>query len=265
MIEDNIQLKLKERFNPEGSDLRLLQLRLLKILKYIDSICSKHNIPYWLSSGTCLGAIRHGGFIPWDDDVDIEMLEKDYKRFEAIVGLKPDNGFVLQNSKNEPFYHFSYSKMRDLGEPVYEKNSIDENYIYKGAFVDIFTLSPSRSKKTHQIAALLNLKLYHVINDKSKLKKWKYLLISSVIKTSYPFLKIIDSAFEKKVMRHSLGSWFFKSRLYSHLFPLQDFKFEDTSFPVPHNYDGYLKRIYGDYNKLPNLDNIKQHFSLRNS
>ena len=77
MIDATIQQQLRERFNPEGSMLRKQQQRMLEILLHIDEVCTEHNIKYWLSSGTLLGAVRHGGFIPWDDDLDIEMLKED--------------------------------------------------------------------------------------------------------------------------------------------------------------------------------------------
>ena len=73
MIDAKVQSQLRERFNPDGSMLRRQQLRMLEILLHIDRVCAEHNIKYWLSSGTLLGAMRHGGFIPWDDDLDIEM------------------------------------------------------------------------------------------------------------------------------------------------------------------------------------------------
>ena len=76
---------LRERFNPEGSILRRQQLRMLELLDAVDCICKKHNIPYWLSSGTLIGAARHNGFIPWDDDLDIEILRSDYLRLIKIL------------------------------------------------------------------------------------------------------------------------------------------------------------------------------------
>ena len=74
MIDKKLQQDLRERFSPEGSMLRKQQLRMLEILLYIDKVCKEHGIRYWLSSGTLLGAVRHGGFIPWDDDLDVEMM-----------------------------------------------------------------------------------------------------------------------------------------------------------------------------------------------
>ena len=77
------QAELRERFNPDGSSLRNHQLRMLEMLKYIDGVCKKHNISYWLSSGTLLGAVRHGGFIPWDDDLDIDASERLFEACES--------------------------------------------------------------------------------------------------------------------------------------------------------------------------------------
>ena len=93
------QAELRERFNPDGSSLRNHQLRMLEMLKYIDGVCKKHNISYWLSSGTLLGAVRHGGFIPWDDDLDIEMLRKDYLKLVKVLGREIDSKYALQTHK----------------------------------------------------------------------------------------------------------------------------------------------------------------------
>ena len=68
--------ELKEKYNPDGSDTRRAQLRMLEMLHFIDDICKKNNIEYYINSGTLLGAVRHGGFIPWDDDLDICISRK---------------------------------------------------------------------------------------------------------------------------------------------------------------------------------------------
>ena len=80
---------LKARFNPDGSPLRRMQDRMTEMLREIDAICRRHNIRYWLCSGTLLGCIRHGGYIPWDDDLDIEVLREDYDRLMEILPRTP--------------------------------------------------------------------------------------------------------------------------------------------------------------------------------
>ena len=88
MITDTLQYELRERYNPNGSTLRRQQLRMFEMLQYIDTVCKNHGIRYWLCSGTLLGAVRHGGFIPWDDDVDIEMLREDYRKFVKVMATE---------------------------------------------------------------------------------------------------------------------------------------------------------------------------------
>ena len=85
MVNAQTQDILRQRYNPDNSQLRALQIRMLEILICIDQICQEHDIPYWLGSGTLLGAVRHGGFIPWDDDIDIELLRADYLKLIKIL------------------------------------------------------------------------------------------------------------------------------------------------------------------------------------
>lgn len=97
--------ELRQRYNPEGSLLRRHQLRMLEILKEIDRICQKHRIDYWLSSGTLLGAVRHGGFIPWDDDLDIEMERKDYLRLLQLLPEELNDAYLLQTPRHRSRFH----------------------------------------------------------------------------------------------------------------------------------------------------------------
>ena len=98
------------RFNPEGSVLRLHQMKMLRILEFVDRVCRKHGIRYWLSSGTLLGAARHGGFIPWDDDLDIEMLYRDYKRLMEVLPFELPSNLVLQTMHTDSNYVAPYAK-----------------------------------------------------------------------------------------------------------------------------------------------------------
>lgn len=82
-------------FNKEGTILRKHQLRMLDMLSYIDTICRENNIKYWLAGGTLLGAVRHQGFIPWDDDVDIELFKEDFDRLLTLLSADSGSGYSL--------------------------------------------------------------------------------------------------------------------------------------------------------------------------
>ena len=93
--------------------LRRCQLKQLGMLQEIDRICRKHNIGYWLDGGTLLGAVRHGGFIPWDDDIDIAMREEDLQRFVEVAPQELPDTLFLQSRETEPGYPSPVAKVRD--------------------------------------------------------------------------------------------------------------------------------------------------------
>ena len=90
---------LRAKYNPDGSLLRRDQLELMKMLDVVAQICKQHDIKWWLSSGTLLGAARHQGFIPWDDDLDIVLMREDYKRLEKILHSLDSDEFVFHSIK----------------------------------------------------------------------------------------------------------------------------------------------------------------------
>src|SRR5690606_8901345 len=92
--------------------LRRLQLTQLEIMRFVDTICKEHNIKYTLYAGTALGAVRHGGFIPWDDDLDIAMERKEYEKFISIWNKIKPNGYHLQNSMVDDKSTINFVKVR---------------------------------------------------------------------------------------------------------------------------------------------------------
>ena len=101
------------QYNPEGSTLRKMQLRILDILVEIDKVCRKHGIGYWIDFGTLLGAVRHGGFIPWDDDLDIAMTSEDFQKFLEIAPKELPPTLFLQTKSTDPSYNMPVNKVRD--------------------------------------------------------------------------------------------------------------------------------------------------------
>lgn len=261
MIDPKLQAELRAKFNPDGSDLRKMQLRMLDMLKYIDKICRDNNIKYWLSSGTCLGAVRHGGFIPWDDDCDIELEKKDFKKLRKI--LKSENSlFLLQEHSIDNEYVAPYAKLRDPKSYLKETNSNDIKYKYHGIYVDIFCIEPSSSLTIFRISSFLQ---YTFLYPLSRIKNsfirtsCKKIIATLIHKGIYPILSMIGRINSHGWYRHIPGSGFIKRRYKKDFEEIKYSKFEDVYLPIPQNAENYLKRIYGDFEKLPPIDSIHPH------
>lgn len=263
MITDTLQNELRERYNPDGSILRKQQLRMLEMLQYIDFVCKKHNIRYWLCSGTLLGAVRHGGFIPWDDDVDIEMLREDYKRLIEILKKDIDSRYALQTHSTDANYLYPYAKLRDLHSTLKEGHSMDESYRYHGIFIDIFVMEPSSSLRLFKCSSMIYQKVLYALSRRIKNEKVRkiysdiaYFLLNHVL---FPIFHFFSDWKANGQLRHALGGVFSKSRIMKEIFPLSSIKFENVYFPIPHDSDSYLRRIYGNYMQLPDLNKINIH------
>ncbi|MBD5260585.1 MAG: LicD family protein [Bacteroides sp.] len=264
MINPKLQAELRERFNPDGSDLRIIQLRMLDMLKYIDKICRENNIKYWLSSGTCLGAVRHGGFIPWDDDVDIEMLENDYIKFLKVVRNYPDKNYIIQDSNNESFYRYPFCKLRDKGtiEEVSSNDRLHNLYKYKGCAIDIFPLIPSNSLAISKFGFFLQKIILKTTTSQNKiLRKLSFPLYDCFESLVFTILRSVNRLNANGQLRHKIPNPFYKARYYNDIFPLQMTVFEDSIFPIPGHYSNYLHKIYGDYEKIPEADKIHTHIT----
>ncbi len=255
MMED-----LKERFNPEGSDLRKQQLILLDILVEIDRICKKYDIPYWLSYGTLLGAVRHKGFIPWDDDLDIEMELRHFKRFIRILPDELNARFVLQTHQTDKSYVAPYAKIRDTQSIVYENNNIDQNYKYRGIYVDVFPIEKVNrhclklSTYLHFVLYILSHKKYDRLGILKSVNSVYYQILMRVI---YPIFRL----FPKSFCAVTYGGALHEQRSLEKMYPVKKIIFEGKEFNAPDDVHDYLSGIYGDYMQIPSLDKIKTHMS----
>lgn len=254
---------LRERYNPDGSALRRDQLELLDMLRRVAEICERNNIRWWLSSGTLLGAARHKGFIPWDDDIDIVMLRKDYRRLERILRQEQNSEFVLHSMHSDVEYISCFAKYRKRAGRI-ESASRRYNY-YKwcgiGIGFDIFTI-----EKTNFLAAKAASTIYGNTQHLTSYIRWGWLrkpLIRLIellcLGLIFPILRLIGLINPKGEYHYSLGSGWAKHTFYMRdTLPLTTIEFEGYRFPAPKDVDAYLTNVYGDWHKLPNEQTIKR-------
>ena len=253
---------LHAKYNPDGSPLRIYQLRLLEILKYFDSVCKANNIKYWLSGGTCLGAVRHDGFIPWDDDIDVAMFRDDFEKLVSV--FKETDDFALQTYMNDPHYICTYAKVRDKHSWIFESVHTSK-YKYTGAFVDVFIIEkglPSIGKMTSHLTRFL---------DRIDQKDPSNVFFDTTFQICKPFFLAIIKLLQqmtRNVKRSEYmigyGSPFWYQKYYiNDIINIKYKYFEGTLFPVPADCDHYLSSIYGDYNSLPDLSKVKGEMHVK--
>ena len=250
-------------------DLRKLQLLELKILKEVKRICEKHSIPYFLIAGTLIGAVRHKGFIPWDDDIDIGMLRDDYERFLEVCKTDLGPEYFLQTpttEKGNADYGIAHVRLNDT-EMVQEfrKNSTTHN----GITIDIF---PYDTLPKNKFVRLFYCKAFPLFKRVCA-KRMGYtphppkFIHRIILNTLYVLTLPIPLSFlHKKMINYHvkqnkkksdyafpLSEWNFKKEkhLHSTITELTTLQFEDEFFPVPKNYDLFLTEQYGNYMELP--------------
>ena len=255
----NSNSQLRDKYNPDGSLLRQMQLRELSILIEFDRICQKHNIDYWLDSGTLLGAVRHGGFIPWDDDIDVCILKKDRKKLKAAMNESLNQeyeysvyGRIAKNAFNRLYDKKTSIKRKLRGQSVIVNDKL---------WVDVFfmeTGSLTAKKIIEKTYGKCARRVWNTFND-GFLKH----IISVLL---YPFAAILKTIicgwcviFHNDNLMHNSGINFFSIRKKSEVFPLSEIEFEGHKFKAPCNIDSYLTRLFGNYMEIPPEDKIETH------
>lgn len=252
-------------------DFKEVQQTALGILKYIHSICEKEEIKYFIAYGTLIGAIRHHGFIPWDDDLDIMMPRPDFDRLVSYFSKHDTGPYKLMNLKTTPAYPYFNTRIcdtRTIIETSYESSS------GMGVFIDVCAMDGLGCDYNYAI---------------KKMSKSKKLCSSMFLATRNDFHMGLTKGWKKKILKypayvvtHILGKSFFVRHMENLLrecdydgsdyvgclvwstyapkkevFPktwIENIKlgdFEDGEFFIPEHYDDILRTIYGDYMKLP--------------
>ncbi len=254
--------------------LRKLHSALLEILDEIDRICRKHGIEYFLDSGTALGAVRHGGFIPWDDDADVGMLRAEYEKFLRVAPGELGPRFFLQTRESDPGFEKFSAKVR-LNNTYFPEERNEGEGLHQGIFVDVFPFdfasddpdeAVAEIKKTRRLYKLWAIRHRHPPRES---------LPRKAVRAAFRVLP--ERWFESRCLAHfrkhsakpthTVISYSYKMNSYRILYfnvadlsPVTDIAFEGRTYRIMNNVDAYLKTMYDSYMELPPEEQRKWHF-----
>ena len=241
----------------------------ISILNYFKNLCKNNNLQYWLEYGTLLGAVRHKGYIPWDDDIDVAMFRKDYDKLIDVCRINPDIRYKFSCVENDPSCMYPFGKIIDTQTVLYE---LGEDGIKTGVYIDIFVYddAPENENERNKIFDKLDfygrLRDYQLPMGKAPLSLKRVLVIIarkviSFFPRQYFTKKIIENA--KNNCKTESGyvcdftfpyycsRWCVKKAIFEELIELE---FEKQNYKAPKRFDEWLKIQYGDYMKLPSIE-----------
>jgi len=226
---------------------------MLRLLEAFDEVCRAHGLSYWLDFGTLLGARRHGGFIPWDDDLDVTMPLDDYRRFLKIAQRELPSSIFVQHKKSDPEVPNHYIKLRDRASWLVEEGEDRKEVRYhQGIFLDIFPANIVRSK---------HLFLYRSLLYMTKLFSNRYIHIDAPARAGIALLnRFHDPEKGDIVVAGGESLHWFEPYSTTAIFPLKKMRFETGTYPVPADTDRVLRHIFGpQYMQLPPMKKRKSH------
>ncbi len=262
-------------------DFRRMQLLQLGMIAEVDRVCRENHINYSIFAGTLLGAVRHKGYIPWDDDADIVMLREDYEKFKLVAGqLNPEICF-FQDHETDPEYRWGYAKVRRTGT-TFIRAGQEHIKSKTGVFIDIFPLDdvplsvPGQMLQDFYCYCLRKILWAEVgkYTDKNALKRGWFALLSHISpRTVYGLTKKMEKKSHNSTPNRvrvllfpSLGKLYIKNPANTRygmpkrwFTELADYEFEGHTFKGTKEYDEILKYIYDTYMELPPEDQREPH------
>lgn len=255
------------RTQEQRTEMTAHQVLLLEMLKDLDIVCKKHRISYQLFAGTALGAVRHHGFIPWDDDVDIVMPRREYERFFSEAAGDFDEAYYYVQKEHSAHWPMPYSKLRRNNTTCIEKYHPKDMETHLGVYIDIFpcdNLSDCTLMQKMQFVAskiVIAKSLYARGYETNSAAKKVFMQMCRAMPVKW--LKVV--CMREKDQKSRMVHTFFGagSKYKKNVFPREwieqsiEMQFADGVFPVSSYYDELLTRLYGDYHAIPSIEDRK--------
>ena len=248
------------KYEKGGYDLKAIQNIMLEMMLEIDRVCRENNIKYILDGGSMLGAVRHKGFIPWDDDLDLAMMRDDYIKFTSVANQCLKAPYEFQCVENTREYPYNFGKVFHTKTKFLEHFTADLD-ICHGVYIDIFPMDyvdlsdeKTLAKKRRLVSKYTQARYYKLKHNRGlKASVTRALPLSWINKRGLKHMMY----FYKKGDHVQKISHFGKNKP-----PIPTSMFTDTirvpfeqyAFPIPREYDEFLKGRYGDYMKLPPIE-----------
>ena len=251
---------LRSKYSPEGSELRELQLKMVAELLFLDGICKANGLTYFLSGGSALCAVRHQGFIPWDDDMDIVLPKKDYDKLVSVLHTIESDKYILHDRFSDFNYVHQFPKFREkVGNLLGSCPPRGKLYHYKGVGVDIFSAEGNSYLRAY-VCGKLRVALLHytylIKNNRLRraITKIQWAVFHCLVPLTWPL-----NVFRKKgELHYGLGQGLPKHYMWEKdLFPVVYMDFEGEKLPVPRDQDAYLTQLYGNWRQVPSEVEIK--------
>lgn len=254
-------------------DQKKLQKYETEILDLFVKICEENNITYYLAYGTLIGAVRHKGFIPWDDDIDVCLKGEDYYKFRKIMQSHPLKGYFYQCLATEKYYFQWFSKIRK-DNTIFLEEVLEGQKIHNGIYIDVFPLVPFPTKEKDQKKLYFKMKIFNLLT-KSDMPKYKH--YGKKGKILAKIFKIIPRNLRNKIALKITKSMILYNKDYKKYISLDSkdtyhidsfdetttVTFEGKKYLAPKNYDKFLTEIYGDYMKLPPVEERYNHKPIK--